>query len=107
MSRWRLLTLALLPLVPVLALMGLGSWFLYERGWWFYAWWPMAACLALSYFLGWRWQRSRRLLNVDFDVDPHWTDRDREAWKLVEARANAANTIAPERFFEADFYLKL
>jgi len=57
MSRWRLLVLTGLIAAPVLFLIAAGSYLLWERGWWFRVWWPMSGCLALAYFLGWRWQR--------------------------------------------------
>src|SRR5947208_609859 len=64
----------------------------------------MLACVGLAYFLAWRWQRGKRLLTHDFDVPLHWTDRDREAWKLVEARAQAAEKLSPDKLSTIDFY---
>jgi len=106
MSRWRLLVLAALVAAPVLFLIGAGSYLLWDRGWWFWVWWPMSACLALAYFLGWRWQRKFRLLRLDFDAPLHWTDRDRQAWHLVEARAKAGAQLDADKLSSPPFYLQ-
>src|SRR5439155_9298194 len=89
-SRWRIILLVGLIAVPVVFLMGMGLYFLWQNGWAFYAWWPMAACLGAAYLLGWYWQRQQRLLGPPVVTPPlHWTERDQQAWNLVEARASA------------------
>jgi hypothetical protein len=105
MSRWRIVVLALLWLLPVAALLGVGSYDLWERGWWFYAWWPLAGCLAAAYLLGWYWTRRNRLLPATNDPAGHWTDRDRAAWKLVEARAAQVKNVPIEQLDNLHFYL--
>ena len=51
----------------------------------FIAWWPMAACMMLGYFLAWYWQRQQKLLKpVDFAPPVYWTERDHQARKVVE-----------------------
>jgi predicted GTPase len=106
MSRWRLVILAALIALPFLFLLGAGAVFLWERGWSLWFWWPMAACLCLAYLLGWRWQKKFRLLRLDFEVPLHWTDRDRQAWQLVEARAKAASELDAVKLSTASFYLE-
>jgi predicted GTPase len=106
MSRWRLVVLAALAAAPIVFLIGAGSYLLWERGWWFWLWWPMSACLALAYVLGWRWQKKFRLLRLDFDIPLHWTDRDRQAWHLVEARAKAGAHLDADKLSSAPFYLQ-
>src|SRR5262245_16220824 len=86
MSRWRVVVVLVLIAFPVVILAGAGVYFLWKEGIGFYLWWPMAACMALGYLLGWYWQRKRQLLPpVVFTPSLHWTDRDRQAWQLVEA----------------------
>jgi predicted GTPase len=106
MSRWRLAVLIALVAAPVVFLLAVGAYALWQSGWGFWVWWPMSACLALAYFLGWRWQRKFRLLRLDFDAPLHWTDRDRRAWQLVEARAKAAPTLDPDKLSTVPFYLE-
>src|SRR5262249_57188681 len=106
MSRWRIAVLTVLFLLPVAFLVGAGSYHLWQTGWAFYAWWPMAACLTAAYLLAWYWHRQRRLLpNLHTDTAaPHWTERDRQAWSLVEARATAAGPLSVDRLGEPDLY---
>ena len=108
MSRLRILLLAFLAAAPFVFLMGVGSYHLWETRWNWIAWWPMAASLTLAYLLGWRWTRKRanRLLpGTGTDQAPmHWTDRDRAAWQVVEARAAAVERVTSEQMADANRY---
>lgn len=108
MSTRRLIAVALLALAPFAFLTAVGSYHLYSTGWGFIAWWPMMGCFALAYFLGWRWtRRSRAKLLPDIGIgEPPatWTDRDRQAWRVVEARAAAVTTISAEEVVDAHRY---
>jgi predicted GTPase len=106
-QRWRLVILGSLASAPLLFLIGYGSYAMWQSGWSFWAWWPMALCWAVAYFLAWHWQRKNRLLHVDFGDTPlHWTDRDLEAWKLVEARAKTAAQVPPDKLSAIPFYVE-
>jgi predicted GTPase len=105
MSRGRIALLVGLWLTPVAVLVGVGSYALWVWGWWFYAWWPLAGCIAAAYLLGWYWQRSRRLLPPTNDQASHWTDRDREAWKLVEGRAQKIKDVPIEQLENLHYYV--
>src|SRR5262249_7715112 len=99
MSRWRLLLVAVLLAAPLGAMAILGSVYLWREHLWRYAWWPLAACMALGYYLAWHWQRRRKLLPMPEATPPmHWTERDRQAWELVESRAEAAAKTQPDKF---------
>jgi predicted GTPase len=106
MSRWRLVVLAVLIAAPVVFLVSVGAYALWQSGWGFWVWWPMSACLALAYLLGWRWQKKFRLLTLDFDAPLHWTDRDRQAWGLVVARAKAGAQLDADKLSSVPFYLQ-
>jgi predicted GTPase len=97
MQRWRIITLAALVATPILVLLGLGAYYLWWSGWGFWTWWPMSGCFALAYFLAWRWQKERKLLTSEPPPPMHWTDRDREAWKLVETFAEKASKLPAEQ----------
>ncbi|HWG42779.1 MAG TPA: GTPase [Gemmataceae bacterium] len=106
MSRWRILVVIGLTGVPFLSLAGLGSYYLWTLHWGFFAWWPMALCMALGYTLGWYWQRKRLLLHPpDFSAPRHWTERDKQAWRLIEARAQAAGSLAADKLSDIGYYL--
>jgi predicted GTPase len=107
MSRWRLVVVAGLLLVPVVVWATFGSYYLWMKGWAFYVWWPLTACMAAGYLLAWNWQRKQRLLKPPgFEVPVHWADRDAQAWKLVEARASAASSLPADQLGDAEHYLK-
>jgi hypothetical protein len=106
MSRWRIVVVVGLLAVPFAFLAGVGSYYLWQSPLGFYVWWPMAACMALGYLVGWYWQHKQRLLRpIDWNVPVHWTDRDRQAWQLVEARAKAAAALDPGPLIEMDTYV--
>jgi uncharacterized protein len=107
MSRWRIAILVGLVCLPVLFLVGVGGYALWHSGWAFYVWWPMAGCLAVAYFLGWYWHRKRRLVeHVEFTPPRHFTGRDAQAWQLVQARAEAAARVDPDKLSDPPFYLE-
>jgi hypothetical protein len=107
MSRWRIAVVLGLVVVPFVAMAGVGSFFLWQTGWGLWLWWPLFALMTLGYLLGWHWQRQRRLLHpVDFTAPLYWTDRDREAWRLVESRAAAAAKLEPAALAEVDTYFQ-
>jgi len=106
MSRWRIVLIVTLTVAPILFLAGVGSYYLWVEGWALRVWWPMAACMALGYGLGWYWQHKKLLLRPpDFAEPMHWTERDQQAWRLVEARAKSAAEIPPAKMAELNFYV--
>jgi predicted GTPase len=106
MSRWRIVVVGVLILIPFAALAILGSIWLWREGLVLVVWWPLLACMILGYVLAWRWQRSQQLLRpVDSTPAVHWTERDNEAWKLVDARARRAAELDPHRLVEFQFYV--
>ena len=107
MSRWRISVVAGLILVPLLAWAGVGSYYLFVNGWGRIIWWPLMACAALGYLLGWYWQHKRQLLRPpDFELPVHWTGRDEEAWKLVEKRAREGAGLPMDRLGEPAVYFQ-
>jgi predicted GTPase len=105
MSRWRIAVVALLTVGPFAVLAGYGSYALWTTGHGLAFCWVMTGCLSAGYLLGWYWQRKRRLLRPpDFEPPLFWTERDRRAWELVKARAEAATRIDPEKLSDFTFY---
>jgi predicted GTPase len=104
MSRWRIAVVGLLIGGPFAAFVGLGWYFLWER-WGVWTWWAMAAPMALGYGLALYWQRQRRLLPlVEFPTPDHWTERDRRAGQLIDARLARAGELDVERLTDFEFY---
>jgi predicted GTPase len=106
MSRWRIAVVLFLIGVPFTGLSLIGTYYLWRDRLGFISWWPMAACMALGYLLGWYWQRKQRLLRpVDFAAPLHWTERDQQAKQLVKARAEAGAQLPMEKLGDLNFYL--
>jgi predicted GTPase len=104
LSRWRIAVLAFFFLAPFLALIVYAFYALWEEGWSLYASLILIASVSVGYYLAYRWQASKKLLRVDFDEPLHWTDRDKQAWKLVEARAQQVNNLEADKLVEMNFY---
>jgi uncharacterized protein len=104
MTRTRILTVVLLVALPVMFLAGAGAYHLWDRGWAFYAWWPMGLSLALAYILAWRWQKQIRARQSEAPPPMHWTDRDRLAWQSVLERVKQADKIDDTKFSDPRFY---
>ncbi|HEV3146526.1 MAG TPA: GTPase [Gemmataceae bacterium] len=105
MTRWRLITLLILFGAPFVFLMGMGGYALWQRGWSFYAWWPMMISFTLACILARYWQHKKQLLpSMSFETVPHGTERDQQAWELIAKRAKAAESIPSDRFSELPFY---
>src|SRR5262245_15357406 len=106
-KHWRLLVIALLLAAPLLFLAGYGAYMLFWlSGWGCWAGWVMAILFSAGYVLAWRWQLKNRLIGrVEFDVPAHWTDRDKQAWQLVEARAKAGARVEADRLSSVQFYV--
>lgn len=106
MNRWKAGIILFLLLAPLAAATGMGIWALWNSGWFLWIW----LVLPLSWFsalLLARWWRSPLLpLSVPQPATPlHWTDKDAEAWKVIDAVVQAAREQPPERFIELQFYV--
>jgi predicted GTPase len=106
MTRGRILLLVILLGLPVLFLMGTGSYHLWTTGWTFWAWWPMGLCFATAYFLAWRWQKQLRTQQNTFTPPIHWTERDKAAQALIDERIKEAEKIPDAKFGEGLFYFE-
>lgn len=106
LSPWRIGVLAVLFLVPVLVLVGVGSYALWLWGvsLWFSL--GMILCFGSGYFLAWRWQRKNDLLRVSFRPEEYWTDRDRTAWEVVTAKAKELEGVGQSQLTDPKFYFE-
>ena len=108
MSKARIGLLVLFFLAPWAFLAGVGSYHLWSSGWIFWAWWPMFASFAMAYFLAWRWTRGRKLLPTTEAPPPnYWTDRDKQAWEKVNAKAKSYSRISTEQLGDPRHYTDL
>lgn len=106
MTRFRLALLMVLFTGPFVFLMGAGGYYLWSTGLVAWTWAPMMLCIALAYFLAWRWTRRSNLPPTD-DHPGYWTDRDQAAWALVVAKANSFESVSPKQLEDPKHYTDL
>jgi uncharacterized protein len=110
LRQWRSWVLVALLVGPVLAYVGLGMLWLWERGWivctiaavvW------VVAGVAFS-ILAARWTKTSRSLMppLDWDAPQTFSPLDRDAWKLVEAEADQGETLTFDVLLGADVYIE-
>ena len=107
MQRWRIVTLVGLVAIPMVVLLGFGSYYLWWSGLGFWMWWPLSGCLMLAYFLAWRWQKQRKLLASEPPPPVHWTERDLEAWRRVEDFAKKNSQLPPDQMLTLAKYVEV
>ena len=101
----RIAVVTLLALAPVVFLSGVGMYHLWDRGWSFTAYWPMALCWLTAYLLGRYWTRRRKPAEqASVPTPEYWTDRDRAAWKIVEAHAVRVPALTADQFGDLNRY---
>jgi len=104
---WRAWVLVLLLVGPILAYIGFGSLWLYQRGWlvWVGSLWVLSG-IVFGYLAA-RWTKSQRQLlpPIDWDAPQTFARVDRDAWALVEAEANFGDTVSLEALTEFDLYI--
>jgi len=110
LRRWRSWVLVMLLVGPVLAYIGLGMLWLWERGW---VACTVAAVLWLAAggafsVLAMRWTKSARPLMPPLDWDsPHtFSPLDRDAWKLVQDEADQGETLSFDVLLGSDVYIE-
>ncbi|MDB5311390.1 MAG: tRNA modification GTPase TrmE [Gemmataceae bacterium] len=108
MTKTRIGLLVVLFMAPWVFLIGVGSYHLWDRGWLFWAWWPMFLCFGLSYYLAYRWTRRKGLFPpTDTPPPNYWTERDKAAWEKVTAKAREYDQITPELLTDPRHYSDL
>ena len=107
--RWRSWVLVLLLVGPVLAYVGLGMLWLWQRGWVACTLAAVAWLLAGGVFsiLAARWTKTSRPLlpPLDWDSPQLFSPLDREAWKLVQDEAEKGDNLSFDILLGSDTYI--
>ncbi len=107
MSLWRLYLISILVLAPIGAFVVAGAIALWQTGHYFLLWWLIPICWLPAWLLARRWRK--HFLAPELTGDPpgeYWTDRDKQAWQLVQEAQENAGAIATERFADPQFHLQ-
>lgn len=105
MTRKRIIILGLLVALPIGFLLAVGVYHLWATNWFFWAWWPMIACIAAAYILAWHWQKKMRREIADESPPLHYTDRDELAWKKIEERIRNTEKVTVEEMSGLQLYV--
>jgi hypothetical protein len=109
LKQWRSWVLVLLLVGPVLAYMGLGMLWLWERGWVI-----LTVCSGLWVISGVafsllaaRWTRLKdpMMPPLDWESPQTFSPRDRDAWKLVQTEADRGEELTFESLLGGDTYI--
>lgn len=107
MTRLRLILLAILFLLPFAVLLGIGGYHLWETNQ-LWVWWPLLACMGFTYFLAWRWTRKQGMLPPTHTPPPeYWTERDKVAWGIVDAKAKSFEKVTLDQLSTARHFTDL
>ena len=107
LKQWRPLVLVLLLVGPIVAYVGFGTIWLFERGWlWIAALMWIAAGTAFS-ILAALWTRKVQPMMppLDWDSPNTFSPRDRDAWKIVEEEAQVGESLAIEALVGSQLYV--
>lgn len=107
MSRWRILVVIGLLILPFVFLATVGSIYLWSISYGFLTWLVIITCMGTGYILAYRWQNQKVLLKPpQFENPPHWTERDQQALLLVKQKADQAAQFNSELFTQPDTYFQ-
>ena len=107
MSRWRWIVVAVLFCLPVVLMVGVGAFTLWESGRLVWLCWVPPICWLLAY--GVLRFRPRRSLETDVtqeSLPTHWTERDEKAFEIVRREQQAASEIPVASLSDPHFYLQ-
>ncbi len=110
LRQWRSWVLVVLLVGPVLAYVGLGMLWLWERGWVVCTVAAVVWVIAGVLFsvLASRWTKTSRALMppLDWDAPQTFSPLDRDAWKLVQDEADQGESLTFEVLLGGDVYIE-
>lgn len=107
MKLWRWLVILALYALPVTVFLTVGLFVVWRSGqsWWL--WWLAPLCWVVAYLLTRAWRKQLAPpADADFGLPEHWTNRDREAWTVVESHQRQIAKLAPGQLSDPHFYLQ-
>lgn len=106
--QWRAWVLLILLAGPVVAFMGFGTLWLWEKGWLLVATAVWIAAGGLFSLLAALWTRNVEPIMppLDWDSPRTFAPRDREAWRIVESAADSGESLSMESLIQGDLYVE-
>jgi uncharacterized protein len=110
LRQWRIWVLVLLLVGPVLAYLGLGMLWLWERGWIVATAaagvWVLAGVVFAVLAARWTKAANPIMPPLDWDSPQTFSPLDREAWKLVQEEADRGETLPYDSLLGGDVYIE-
>lgn len=104
MSRWLLITVAILVLLPVTLMTGVGGWVLWTSGHWTWLKWSIPVCWTAAW-LAIRFSKPIELPILEIGSKIHWTPQDHAAASLIEVEQKRVSEFSAEQLTNPRFYL--
>ncbi len=106
MPRWRLILIAVLVLLPVVLLGGIGLWMAVRSGYWLWLSWLMPVSWGAAWLLL-RSSRKKELPLPAIGSRMHWTPQDRDAIVIITAEQSRVNEATSEQLISPEFYQQI
>jgi predicted GTPase len=103
MSRWQLILVAVLVLIPFVLLAGVGGWVLWTTGHWFWLSWTMPVCWTAAWVII-RFGKRIEVPLPEIGSKVHWTPRDHSAAGIIEAEQKRVVEFTGEQLVSPQFY---
>jgi predicted GTPase len=104
-TRWRLILVWTLLVLPWLVIVGLGGFAMWRMGWSQWVWVPILICWGSALLMLRLWQTKWQFIRTPAaKAVPHWTPRDRDAWQVVEDKAKSVENLPADALLRPQFY---
>lgn len=103
MPRWRLILIAMLMLLPVLSLVGIGLWMAWQSSHWAWLAWLIPVSWGGAWLLLRRAQRTSLPL-PEIGSRVHWTPQDQAAAEIITAEQSRVNEATSAQLIDPEFY---
>ena len=106
LPRWRLILIAMLLLLPIVLLVGIGLWMAVRSGHWLWLSWLMPVSWGAAWLLL-RSSRQQELPLPEFGSRVHWTPQDQAAAVIIAAEQGRVGEATSEQLIDPEFYQQL
>jgi uncharacterized protein len=103
MPRWRLILIAVLMLLPVLSLVGIGLWMALQSGHWLWLAWLIPCCWGGAWLLLRRTKRTSVPL-PEIGSRIHWTPHDQAAAEIITIEQRRVDQATSAQLIDPEFY---
>ena len=103
MSRWPFVVVAMLILLPMVLMAGVGAWTLIDSGHWRWLAWTLPTCWTLAWIIARTTSRTEIPL-PKIGSELHWTPQDRAAMAIIEEETKRVHDFTGEQLTDPQFY---